>query len=83
MGASQGVESPWSYLACESPCCDQENNFLVENHPGPANRLGFANIEHLVQEGELKEFSDAWFLLANFEDFFLLGLTLRGSTNSF
>ena len=26
------VAAPWAVLACETPCCDQQHNFLVENH---------------------------------------------------
>ncbi|CAK9106906.1 tRNA wybutosine-synthesizing protein 4 (tRNA-yW synthesizing protein 4) (Leucine carboxyl methyltransferase 2) (tRNA(Phe) (7-(3-amino-3-(methoxycarbonyl)propyl)wyosine(37)-N)-methoxycarbonyltransferase) (tRNA(Phe) (7-(3-amino-3-carboxypropyl)wyosine(37)-O)-methyltransferase), partial [Durusdinium trenchii] len=66
MGAANGVAadsgvaaSPWSYLACETPCCDQEHSFLVENRN--AARLGLSNFEPPHAEMDIKDFKSKGF----------------------
>eukprot|EP00435_Cladocopium_sp_Y103_P059842 s142_g21.t1 len=59
MGAANGVAAPLSVLACETPCCDQQHNFLVENHK--VSRVGLGVMESPFEETSIKDLNSKGF----------------------
>mmetsp|Transcript_80202 Transcript_80202/g.126481 ORF Transcript_80202/g.126481 Transcript_80202/m.126481 type:complete len:158 (+) Transcript_80202:124-597(+) len=58
MGAANGAAAPWTVLACETPCCDQQHNFLVENHK--VSRVGLC-LESPFEETNINDLNSKGF----------------------
>ncbi|CAJ1461780.1 unnamed protein product [Effrenium voratum] len=52
MGASNGAPVPWS-VACDSPCCDNSHNFLVEPHQATRLGIAIATVENQFKEADV------------------------------